>query len=50
VHNLEVVRHIQEVALRKAAEEGSLGVAGRKASVVAVKAEQQEQAPVLTVG
>ena len=45
----QVVRHIREVALRTAAGEGSLVAVGRKAFVVAVKAEQQEQAPAWTV-
>jgi hypothetical protein len=46
----QVVRHIREAALRTAAEEDSLVGVGRKASVVAVKAEQREQAPAWTVG
>jgi hypothetical protein len=50
VHIQQVVHHIREVALRTVAEEGSLEVVGRKAFVVAVKAERQEQAPGQTVG
>ena len=45
----QVARHIQEAAHRMAAGEDTLVAAGRKASVVAVKAEQQEQAPARTV-
>ena len=50
MRNQPVVRHIQEVALRKAAAEDSLVAGGHKASVVAVKAEQREQAPAQIVG
>ena len=46
----QVVRHIREAVHRTAAGEDSLEAVGRKASVVAVRAEQREQAPVRIVG
>ena len=49
VRSQQVVRHIREAVHRTAAGEDSQEAVGRKASVVAVKAEQQEQAPARTV-
>ena len=40
-----MVRHIREAVLQTAAGVGSLEVVGRKAFVVAVKAERQVRAP-----